>query len=215
MYVRNETTRMWQQYKSLFSTLNALGGGAAVLFAVGNGPFVELWTNGMMSWPGINNWLLAIWLVLLTQLCAHNSMLMVFRQVSILKYIYFGEALTFLALGLAVTGRTEFTGLILCSIVCTALFTFAYGSRTIAKAAGVPVHTVLYDWQLPFIRVMSVVVPVAVLIEFLVRDMSPMRQLLAGGGPLLLVVLLAVYKTLAQLNHPSLQRWFALLGRKS
>jgi O-antigen/teichoic acid export membrane protein len=182
MQVRSETAQLWDRYRLLFIGINVAGGFSAVLFAFANGPFVTLWTGGRMAWSPVNDWLLGLWLILLTQLCAHNSLLMAQKRIDRLKYVYLGEGLAFVASSLAVTGWGGFPAMIGCSIICTTLFTFAYGTWRIAASVG-GARTLLM-WQKPLLRLLAFMVPVAVLIRMVGQNASPLALLVLGGIPL-------------------------------
>jgi O-antigen/teichoic acid export membrane protein len=187
MHARGETARFWDRYWLLFTTANVGAGFLAVVFAFANGPFVALWTGGKMHWSPANDWLLGLWLILLTQLCCHNSMFIVQKQVARLKYVYFAEAAAFVVASMAVTGWGGFPAMIGCSIVCTGLFTLAYGTRRIGPWLHDSQASWLWQSQKPLLRLLSFLVPLALVLRFIFQNTPPLVQLTAGGIPLVLL----------------------------
>lgn len=184
MLARGETVQFWRQYRLLFTTVNASVGFLAVLFAFANGPFVALWTSGKMAWPFVNDCLLGLWLVLLTQVCCHNSIFMVEKKIGWLKYVYFVEALAFVGLGLTFTRWSGFPGLIGCSIVCTGLFTFLYASRRMTACIRDSGDAWLFQAQRPLFLLLSLLIPTALLLRIILDSASPALQLALGAIPL-------------------------------
>ncbi len=187
MQVRGESERLWHRYRGLFITTNVFAGICGVLFAACNGPFVILWTHGRFSWSATDNILLAVWLVLSTQQCCNNSMIITFKEIRGLKYIFFLEGIVFIAAGLWLLPRFGLTGMLVCSILATLLFTWMAGVWRVAGSSGLGWKTFLWDWQLPLLRVLLVMVPCWLAAEWLVRNQSAWLRLIFTGGILALV----------------------------
>jgi O-antigen/teichoic acid export membrane protein len=181
MQVRAEMPRLWDRYRLLFTAVNVLGGFFAVLFAFSNQPFITVWTSGKMQWAPINDWLLALWLVLLTQLGSHNCLIIALKRTAFLKFVYAAEVVVFLAASFAVTRQGGFTAMIACSIACSIMFTFSYLSVRIAGIANVPIRTVLWEWQKPLFRFLAIMIPVAFLLHLLLHTSGALARLVGGG----------------------------------
>jgi O-antigen/teichoic acid export membrane protein len=149
MQVRGELNLLWKRYRMLFNITNVFAGVCAVLFAACNESFVMLWTNGKFSWPPVDNVLLAVWLVLLTQQCCHNSFIMGLKEIRSLKYIFIIEAGVFIVVALAILPSTGMTGMLTCSILATTLFTWLGGVWRIVGILKVGWKALAWDWQMP------------------------------------------------------------------
>jgi O-antigen/teichoic acid export membrane protein len=186
MQVRGEWERLWHRYRALFITTNVFAGLCAVLFAACNSPFVTLWTQGKFSWPPLNNVLLAIWLVLSTQQCCHNSLVICLKEIKSLKYILFLEGIVFVAAGLWLLPRFGLTGMLFCSIFATLFFTWTIGAWRLARLSGLGWKPFLWEWQVPLLRVLMVMVPSWLTVAWLLRDQSPWFRFIITGGVLAL-----------------------------
>lgn len=191
MQARNENERLWRRYRELFSTVNVMAGVCAILLAACNGPFVTLWTHGRVSWPVINDVLLAIWLLALSQQNCHNSLILCLKQVRELKYTYLTEGLVFILAAVMVLPRWGITGMLACSLVCTLVFTTANGVWRVAQLAHINHQPPLWSWQKPLLRVLLVLMPCWALLAWLIHDARVWLRLLALGFVLGVAGLLA------------------------
>ena len=182
MQVRGELDLMWQRYRALFNATNIFAGVCAVLFATCNGSFVTLWTNGRFAWPPLDNLLLALWLVLLTQQCCHNNLIMGLKEIGTLKYIFIIEGLVFVGVGLALLPTTGLTGMLTCSVLATTVFTWLAGVWRIGKLSNLGLKPLVWDWQKPLLRVLLVLVPVGLVLGWMLADANHWLRLLVNGG---------------------------------
>ena len=181
MQVRLENTRLWERYRGIFNTVTVASGLFAILFAACNGPFVTIWTNGRFSWPFLNDVLLGIWLMLLAQVCCHNSLIMCLKQVRELKYSYLVEGMVFIVSAILVLPQWGITGMLACSIVCTCLFTLGNGVWRVASLSRTNHQPALWKWQQPLLRLLAVLVPCWLIMRHLVRDLPEIIQLPVQG----------------------------------
>ena len=186
MLVRGEQEKLGRRYRSLFEMTMLATVWAALLLALGNSAFVDLWTNGRIHWEPINDVLLALWFVLLTQDGCHNNLIFTTKRLGAVTYMYFIEGLAFIALALLLVPRFGIPGMLACSIVCTILFTLAYGTRRVARLLAVPIVEVAVRWLKPAACWLAVIVPVAAGLAWLTRDSSLFRLAL-GVVPMALV----------------------------
>jgi O-antigen/teichoic acid export membrane protein len=187
MHVRQERERLWNRYRSLFTSVSVLAGCCAVLLAAGNSAFVSVWMGGKFSWPRINDVLLAIWLILLSQQCCHNSLVACLKEVRSLKYVFIAEGLVFIAVTFMILDTAGMTGMLLCSIVATALFTWSNGLWRVARLAGNSWKRLLWDWQQPLLWMLITMVPCWLLGEW-AMSAAPDWARLGVNGMLLSVV---------------------------
>jgi O-antigen/teichoic acid export membrane protein len=187
MQVRREWERLWSRYRALFITTNVFAGLCAVLFAACNGPFVTLWVQGKFSWPPLDNALLAVWLVIMSQQCCHNSLIMCLKEIRSLKYIFLLEGIAFISISLAILPSTGMTGMLACSVAATTLFTGFIGAWRVTGLSKTGWKPLLWDWQLPLFRLLAVLVPLTLAMGWLLRDQSVWLQLLIPGALLALI----------------------------
>jgi O-antigen/teichoic acid export membrane protein len=182
MQVRREWDRLWSRYRALFITTNVFAGFCAVLFTACNGPFVTLWVQGKFSWPPLDNALLAVWLVISTQQCCHNSLIMCLKEIRSLKYVYLLEGAVFIGAALAVLPSDGITGMLICSVAATTLFTWFVGAWRVKGLSKTGWKPLLWDWQLPLFRLLAVLVPLALVMGWLLRGQSAWLRLLVPGA---------------------------------
>jgi O-antigen/teichoic acid export membrane protein len=180
MQVRGEWERLWHRYRGLFITTNVFAGVCAVLFAACNGPFVTLWTQGKFSWSPIHNVLLAIWLVILTQQCCHNSIVICLKEIRTLKYIYLLEGIVFIVVALAILPTTGISGMLVCSVMATTLFTWLSGVWRVASLSKMGWKPFLWEWQKPLFCVLMILIPIGLAIGWILHDASIWLQLVVN-----------------------------------
>ena len=187
MHVRGEWERLWSRYRGLFITTNVFAGVCAVLFAACNGPFVAVWFHGKFSWAPLDNVLLAIWLVMSMQQCCHNSLIICFKEIKTLKYIFLIEGIMFIGVSLAILPSTGITGMLVCSVAATTLFTWLSGVWRVAVLSKMGWKPLLWDWQKPLFRILMAMIPVELAMEWALHDASNWLQMIFMGGVLALI----------------------------
>jgi O-antigen/teichoic acid export membrane protein len=184
MHVRNESVRFWNRYRVMFISVSAISGACAVIFAACNEPFVNVWMHGKFSWPQINNVLLGIWLVLLTQQCCHNSLIICLKQIRGLKYVFLLEGVVFFAAGVVVASRYGMTGMLVCSVLATLAFTWTIGTWRAAQLMDDRLKVLLWDWQVPLFWVFGTMIPCALAVNWLLRGAPDLLRFVVNGAVL-------------------------------
>ncbi len=187
MMVRKENDRLWERYRSLFITVSVGSGISAVLFAACNRLFVQVWTHGQFTWSETDDILLGVWMIVSAQQCCHNSLIITLKEIRGLKYIFLVEGLVFAGVALAVLPSTGVTGMLVCSVVATVLFTEAAGVWRVSRAIGGRLKALLWDWQTPLFRVLGVMAPCWLVMEWLLGGTPVWARLLVNGCVLSLV----------------------------
>ena len=187
MHVRGEGERLWSRYRELFITTNVFAGVCAVLFAACNGPFVTVWFHGKFSWLPLDNVLLAVWLVMLTQQCCHNSLIICLKEIKTLKYIFLIEGIVFIGVTLAILPATGMTGMLVCSVTATTLFTWLTGVWRVAVLSKLGWKPLLWDWQKPLFLVLMAMIPVWLAMAWLLHNAADWLRLVVSGGVLTVV----------------------------
>ena len=187
MQVRQERERLWDRYRGLFSVANVFAGVCGVLLVACNGLFVNIWTHGLFSWPAIDNVLLALWLIVLTQQCCHNSLIMCLKQIRGLKYVYLLEGVLFVGVAIVVLPLAGITGMLICSLAATMMFTWLSGVWRVAGLSEKGWKPLVWDWQWPLFRVVGVMVPCWLAIEWMLRGAPDGLRLPIDGGLLTVI----------------------------
>jgi O-antigen/teichoic acid export membrane protein len=187
MLARKEIDRLWNRYGDLFITTNVFSGVVAVLFAACNRTFVTIWTHGKFSWPAIDDVLLALWLILTMQQCCHISLLICFKKIGRLKYIYPAEGIVFVAVSLFMLRWFGIKGMLACSLLATLLFTWNAGTWSVGKMLESRWKVLLWDWQKPLLCVLMAMVPVWLILAWALHDASNWVRFITNGVMLAIV----------------------------
>jgi O-antigen/teichoic acid export membrane protein len=185
MLVRQETDRLWRRYRSMCELSLLAAGYFGLLIAFGNDALVKVWTKKPISWEGMNNWLLAVWLILLINAGCHTSLLLHSKRTGILKWIVLAEAVTVIVLAFAIVPDRGLNGMLVCSVLCTALFSASCGTWEISRLSGRPFLEIAIGWLAPLARFLVIMLPLGLTLAILTTG-SPWLRLLGCALPLAL-----------------------------
>jgi O-antigen/teichoic acid export membrane protein len=177
MIVRGEMDRLWKRYRSVLEISILASAYLGLLLALGNSAFVDIWTRKPISWPAINNWLLAGWFVMQTQACCHSSLILYLKQVGRMKLVYLFEGFLFVVLASLVIPRGSITGMLFCSILTSMLLTVPYLTCRVAHSLGQPVWAVIVEWFRPLLRFFAVMLPLGLFLAWVTQDSAWLRML--------------------------------------
>jgi hypothetical protein len=135
----------------------------------------------------LDNALLAIWLVMLTQQCCHNSLIICLKEIKTLKYIFLIEGIVFIGVTLAILPATGMTGMLVCSVTATTLFTWLTGVWRVAVLSKLGWKPLLWDWQKPLFLVLMAMIPVWLAMAWLLHNAADWLRLVVSGGVLTVV----------------------------
>lgn len=177
MMARGELARLRERYRSLAVLTFSLAGWAAVSFALCNSLFISIWTHGKIQWPVGNDWLLALWMILSAVVHCHNCFVVLTKQVGFMRYVYFVEGVVFVTLSLLVARAGGLPAIIGCSVVCSTVFSGAYGVWRISRYFGFPFGEVALGWLRPMAMVLLFYLPIAGLLWWSLPSVSDMARL--------------------------------------
>jgi len=181
MMVRGEITRLRERYRELSVVVGSLAAYSAISFALCNSTFVHIWTSGKIHWPLLNDVLLGIWLILLTQLNCHNSFVLLTKRINAMRYIYFIEGLVFVVAAILVAGWGGIPAIVGCSIVCSLCFSDTYGIWRISREFRLNAWQVGAMWMQPAMVVIVGYVPLAAMVYWLTQAFEmPLRLTVYG-----------------------------------
>ena len=159
--VRGESERLRERYKAVVIWTASLSGLAAAGFVACNSLFVGVWSGHKMTWPAHNDLLLGVWMMILAVLHCHNCFVLLTKRIGFMRYVYFLEGLVFVTAALLTTGWGGLPAMIVCSILCSTLFSGAYGVWRISRYFRLPLAEVGLRWLAPMGRLLLLVAAVA------------------------------------------------------
>lgn len=161
MIVRGERQKLQARYREMVIVTASLSGFCAVGFVLCNSIFVMLWTKEEVQWPSGNDLALGVWMVVLAVLHCHNALILLTKEIGFMRYVYFLEGLVFVAMALIVAKHGGLLAVVLSSILCSCLFSGAYGIWRIHHYFQVPLREVGIGWLAPMGRFLAAFCPVA------------------------------------------------------
>jgi O-antigen/teichoic acid export membrane protein len=177
MLARGEIARLRDRYRSLAILSFSFAGWTAVSFALCNSLFIPILTHGKIHWPVANDWLLAVWMILLAGVHCHNCFILMTKQVGFMRYVFFVEGVFFVSLAFLVARWGGLAAIIACSILCSTAFSGAYGIWRVSRFIEVPFGEVALDWLRPMFKVLMFYLPVAGLTWWLLASASDLTRL--------------------------------------
>ena len=125
--VRRETDTLKKRFKDVVTISAVMAVAASAGIALMNGPFIEIWTAGKVTWSPWNNFILAAVLFSTAVTRCHTGLVGISKDIRGMKYVNFVEGVVFVALSIASVKSLGFTGLLLSALVCNSGITGAYG----------------------------------------------------------------------------------------
>jgi O-antigen/teichoic acid export membrane protein len=181
MMARGEKDLLQQRYKTVVMLTGSLSGLFAVAYVLCNSLFVPLWTHGKAHWPPFDDALLGLWMVQLALLHAHNGFAALTKRVGFMRYIYFAEGLVLVTSALLTSRWGGLPAVILCSVVCSAVFSGPYGIWRVSRYFNISFADVAFRWQKPMAKMLLVLLPFAVLAGWMSSQVqAPVTHLAAN-----------------------------------
>lgn len=177
MIVRGEKLRLLDRFKSLVVLTTSLSVVGGALFAYGNHPFVDWWTHGRISWPAINNVLLAGCLAFAMLARSHMGLAGLTKEFRFLRYVYLLEGVFFVLISSLVLRGSGMTAMIYVALAASLVFSFPYGIWRSAEYFGLPWKTVALEWIRPSLTLALLLVPFVALFWCFTRSLSAWLQL--------------------------------------
>ena len=208
MVVRGERGRLLHRFKNLVVLSCSMAVVAAVMFAICNKAFVEVWTHGKVVWNSLYDLLLGIWLIILTLVHCHCGLVIYLKRIGFMKYIYFIEGSVFLTVGTFIASRYGIAGLISISIMASLAFSCSYGIRLTMSEFKLTPGDVVFRWLKPPIRLLAFLGGIAFCAYWTARSLPAETQLViyVGGVGTLAILLFARFGVPAELQRQILPR---------
>jgi len=158
MMVRGESTKLRERYKALVVLSASFGVFAAVGFATCNSLFVTVLTHGKLQWPAVNDVLLGAWMIVGAPLHCHTSFVLLTKKIGFIRYVYLVEGIVYVICAFLVAKSGGLPAIIACSVICSILFSGAYGVWRIADYFNLSIREVGFEWLAPMARVLGLLV---------------------------------------------------------
>jgi O-antigen/teichoic acid export membrane protein len=169
MIARGEQPLLRRRYESVVTLSASAAGYAAVSFALCNSLFVRVYTarsGNTIVWPAIDDVYLGIWMIVMAVLHCHNCFVLLTKKIAFMRYVYFIEGVVFVAASLITIRYGGIPAMILCSVLCSALFSGAYGIWRIADYFDLSITEVAIGWVSPMARLLALYAPTAAILWF-------------------------------------------------
>ena len=182
MLVRSETGRLRSRFRNLVVLSASLGVLLAVTFALCNSLFVTVWTGGKIKWLPLNDVLLGIWIFITSLQTTHCNFVTVTKQIGGMRYLYFVEGCTFVAMALGLGYRWGLPGIIVCSVISIIPFSYQFGLRRSSQYFQLSFLDLAVEWIRPSLKLGVVLAPIALIIWFGTSGLPPIWRLLIHGA---------------------------------
>jgi O-antigen/teichoic acid export membrane protein len=149
MIVRKEHNLLRERYRALLILTGSISAFAAVAYAMCNADFVRILTHHKIDWTPGNDLLLGIWMIVLAVLHCHNGFVLLTKKIAFMRYIYFLEGGVFVTAAMLTSKWGGLPAIIICSIVCSILFSGAYGIWRISDYFDLQPVEVSLRWLAP------------------------------------------------------------------
>ena len=127
IFVRKETEILKKRFRDVVAISAVIAVAASAGIALMNGPFIEIWTAGKVTWTPWNNFFLSCVLFSTAITRCHIGLVGISKQIRGMKYVNLVEGIAFVALSVASVKSMGFTGLLLSALICNFGITGAYG----------------------------------------------------------------------------------------
>ena len=127
IFVRKETDTLKKRFHDVVAISAVMAVAASAGIALMNGPFVEIWTAGKVTWAPWNNFLLACVLFSTAVTRCHTGLVGISKEIRGMKYANLIEGVAFVVFSIASVKSFGFAGILVSALVCNICITGAYG----------------------------------------------------------------------------------------
>ena len=180
MMVRGEQVQLQKRFHEIVVLSASASAALGFTMALCNQSFLRVWMPGI-SWAVENDILMACSLVVYSSTRCHVGLAYMTKQMRAMKYVYLGEGVAFVTLGLLAAPRLGLSGVILSGIVTNLIFTGSYGLHRSKAYFGTSLKELLLDWGKRPACVLLIMMLPGSLLWFTLRSLPPLAQLGIGG----------------------------------
>ncbi len=163
MIVRDERARLRRRFQEISLVTASLAVFTATGVAACNSSLLALWTKGQISWSITNDVLMATLIVVNSITRVHIGLTGQTKKIRGMRYIYFFEGLSFVALALWATPFLGFTGLIASALAMNIVWSWIYAVRRTAEEFQCAPREVGFAWLAVPGGYAAMLIPLAVL----------------------------------------------------
>jgi len=146
MIVRDERALLERRFRQIYQLTAAISVPAVAIVLASNTAFVSIWAEPSLSWPQSVSAIVALLTVLNCITRCMTNFIVHTKNVASLRYVYFLEALAFIALSLLLGSHYGFYGILGSSLVCLVLFRGIYSTHRVAAYFGMPRKAFWIKW---------------------------------------------------------------------
>lgn len=166
MMARGEHKLLRTRFRDIVTISGTMSIWVAVGLALGNAPFVRLWTEGKIYWSPWNDVLLGIWLVTRTVIRCHVNLILISKRIGFLRFVVFAEGVLFVVLALVVSHQGGIPAVVGASILCSLLLTGDYSARRNSEYLGYSRRELVLGWLQGLMLLSAFLIPLALLTWF-------------------------------------------------
>lgn len=181
MMVRGERDRLFSRFKSMVVLSASLSVVAGVTFAVSNQAFVRWLTAGKIGWAGVNDWLLAAWLLILVLVRNHTGLVGLTKEFRSMRYLSFFEGLFSVGLGWVALRYGGLTAMLVVFLLGSLFISFPYSTWRTSEYFRLAWRTAALGWLWPSFRLACALVPVGLVAGWLAKPWPPLVGLCMSG----------------------------------
>jgi O-antigen/teichoic acid export membrane protein len=172
MMVRHETSTLRRRFEQIAKLVACLAAVSAVGLAFLSRDFVVFWTAGRILWKHGYDVMLGLWLFLLAVFHVHTMFVMVSKEIRFMRFVYFIEGITCVAMSLLLVKLAGLAGLIATFILVSMMGDGQYGMRRTALYFQIPFSLPALRWQAPALLVLAVTALMAALARITVQALK-------------------------------------------
>jgi O-antigen/teichoic acid export membrane protein len=182
MMIRGERERLRHRFRGLLQITLAFAAVGAALLAVCNQPFVQVWTQGKISWPKINDVLLGLMLFVSSFTRTSSIFICITKDLRGLRYVNFVEGIALVCSGYVLLRWFGIPGLLTASVITSALINGAYALHRCGEYFATSAANVVVDWLRRPILVLACLAPVAAMVWLCSRWLPPIAACIVNGA---------------------------------
>ncbi len=189
MFARGESQKLKQRFQDVtkISAIFAVTTGTGI--ALINGPFVEIWTDGKITWEPWNNYLLGCLLFTTSVTRCHIGLVGVTKHIRGMKYINLAEGIIFVGISISLARLFGITGILGAAIICNVMITGYYSIARTSQQLEFTKHEVIGWAARPMIIMTSISGLFLLLHLSIFEDLSIVFSLGVGIGAYIIIVL--------------------------
>jgi hypothetical protein len=182
MIVRGEAERLKKRFGDLVILTGSTAAAVAVMLALCNHGFLQVWTHGRITWDSQNDLLMAVSFFVYSLTRLSIGLMGVTKRIGAMKFIYFIEGAAFAGLALWWAPRLGFAGVILSGILTNCLMSGIYGMRRAADYFHISVPELLRNWLNRPVLLFAISGMAALVLWLTTRDWNAPLQLAVNAA---------------------------------